>query len=262
MDRAVRTRFLDDYRKIRHAEGRGSDDPSYYLALPYRDISGCNAAQWEIRGRSYRYFERTVLAACERRLGRALDILDLGAGNGWMSHRLAERNHKPVALDIFTDARDGLLAARRYAPSLPLVEADFDSLPFRGESFDLAIFNASIHYSPDYGRTLREARRCLRGDGRLVIIDSPIYKVREHGERMREERHQQFERQFGFRSDAMPSIEFFDEGMLDELARELRLEWRIHTPWYGWNWALRPWKARLKRRRPPSRFRILEGVFR
>ena len=36
----TRHRFLDDYIKIRHAEGRGSQDAAYYLALPYRDITG------------------------------------------------------------------------------------------------------------------------------------------------------------------------------------------------------------------------------
>ena len=37
---AERQRFLEDYSRIRQAEGRGSDDPAYYLALPYRDLSG------------------------------------------------------------------------------------------------------------------------------------------------------------------------------------------------------------------------------
>ena len=36
-----------------------------------------------------------------------------------------------------------------------------------------------------------------------------MYKRREHGEMMREERHQQFERTYGFRSDTLPSIEYF-----------------------------------------------------
>ena len=47
---AERQRFLDDYLRIRRAEGRGSDDPAYYLALPYRDLSGALSAQWEMRG--------------------------------------------------------------------------------------------------------------------------------------------------------------------------------------------------------------------
>ena len=60
---ATRQRFLEDYVKIRHAEGRGSQDSSYYLALPYRDVTGRLQDQWNIRGASYRYLENRVPAA-------------------------------------------------------------------------------------------------------------------------------------------------------------------------------------------------------
>jgi SAM-dependent methyltransferase len=261
MAASVRHRFLEDYRTIRSAEGRGSMDSSYYRALPFQDLSGKNSAQWAIRAKSYRYFERKVLQPLEREMGKALDILDLGAGNCWMSYRLSLRKHKPVALDIFTDAMDGLGAARHYDHLFPLLEAEFDHLPFRESTFDLAVFNASIHYSTDYRRTLSELRRCLRPNGHFVIIDSPVYELREHGERMRAERHDDFEKRYGFRSDAMPSLEYFDEEMLAELASDLKIKWNVHRPWYGWKWWWRPWKARLQNRRPPSRFWILDGVF-
>ncbi len=257
----ARHRFLEDYRIIRGAEGRGSREAAYYRALPYQDLSGRNSAQWTIRGKSYRYFERNVLSEVEKRVGRGLDVLDLGAGNCWMSYRLALRHHRPVALDIFRDAMDGLGAARHYGYRFPLVETEFDYLPFRASSFDLAIFNASIHYSTNYRRTLDEVRRCLRPGAHLVIIDSPIYRLAEHGEKMRAERHSEFERRYGFRSDALPSLEYLDHQTIAELAEELKIKWRVHRPWYGWTWWWRPWKARLLGRRPPSRFWILDGVF-
>jgi hypothetical protein len=55
------------------------------------------------------------------------------------------------------------------------------------------------------------------------------------------------------------SIEYLDLATIDALARELGIDWRIHRPWYGVAWHLRPWKAHLKGARPPSRFWILEG---
>ena len=257
----ARYKFLHDYRTIRGAEGRGSGESAYYRALPYRDLSGRNSAQWSIRGRSYRYFERKILSRIEKQTDRGLDVLDLGAGNCWMSYRLSLRKHRPVALDIFTDAMDGLGAARHYGRRFSRLEAEFDQLPFRSSCFDLAIFNASIHYSTDYQRTLNELRRCLRPAGRFVIIDSPIYALPDHGEKMRAERHDAFEKRYGFRSDALPSLEYFDEPAIAALAEKLKIEWRIHRPWYGWKWCWRPWNARLRGRRPPSRFWILEGVF-
>jgi ubiquinone/menaquinone biosynthesis C-methylase UbiE len=261
MEQTARRQFLEDYRTIRHAESRGSDDAAYYLALPYRDLSARNARQWRIRAKSYRYFERKILAGIERAAGRSLDILDLGAGNAWMSYRLALRNHRPIALDIFNDPKDGLRAARVYPRRFPVLEAEFDQLPLPQASADIAVYNSSIHYSVNYCRTLAEARRVLRPGGSVVILDSPVYRKREHGEQMVAERHSKFERRYGFRSDSLPSIEYFDEAMLVELSRELNMTWTIHRPWYGWQWHLRPLKARLGGRRPPSRFWILVGRF-
>jgi SAM-dependent methyltransferase len=259
----TRQRFLDDYIKIRHAEGRGSLDSAYYLALPYRDITGRLEDQWSIRARSYRYLERRVLPPLEKQFGRPLRIADLGAGNCWLSYRLALRGHLPIAIDIQGDTLDGLGAGLHYQQhaAFPRVSAEFDDLPLAACSLDVAIYNASIHYSCDYRRTLTEIRRCLRPAGSFLIVDSPVYQRREHGEMMVRERHAQFQATYGFASDTLPSIEYFDREMLAELGRDLGISWQVHRPWYGWQWALRPWKARWSGKRPPSNFWILSGRF-
>lgn len=260
---ATRQRFLDDYIRIRHAEGRGSQDAEYYLELPYRDITGRLQDQWNIRAKSFTYLERRVLPPIERQFQRPLRIADLGAGNCWLSYRMALRGHRPVAVDILSDPLDGLAAGRHYQARAPFprLNAEFDALPLAPHSVDVAIYNASIHYSPDYRHTLAEIRRCLDPAGCFVIVDSPVYRRREHGEAMRRERHQQFQATYGFASDSLASIEYFDEEMLPELGRDLGIRWQIHKPWYGWQWAMRPWKARWKGKRPPSRFWILCGRF-
>jgi SAM-dependent methyltransferase len=260
---SARQRFLDDYIKIRHAEGRGSNDAEYYLALPYRDLSGKLQDQWTIRAASFTFLERRILPALEREQKRALRIADLGAGNCWLSYRLALRGHHPIAIDILADPLDGLAAGRHFQQraAFARVNGEFDDLPLASHSLDLAIYNASIHYSTDYRRTLSEIRRCLRPGGHFAIIDSPIYQRREHGEIMIRERRKHFQNTYGFTSSTLPSIEFFDLEMLSELGRDLGITWKIHKPWYGWQWAMRPWKARWKGKRPPSNFWILLGRF-
>jgi ubiquinone/menaquinone biosynthesis C-methylase UbiE len=259
---ASHQRFAEDYLRIRRAEGRGSDDPEYYFALPFCDLSGLLNAQWAMRGRTYRYFERKILAAME--CERSLDLLDVGAGCGWMSYRLALRGHRAAAVDLLTDGRDGLGAARHYLTRSQFgrFNTDFDQLPFADARFDAVIFNASVHYSSNYFRTFAEARRCLRPGGRIVILDSPVYKSREHGEMMRRERRREFAAKYGTESDHIGSVEYLDHAVLGELAREVGIEWRIHKPWYGLAWHSRPIKAWWKGARPPSRFWILEGIIR
>ena len=255
LSQSARHQFLEDYGRIRAAEGRGSCDDAYYQALPFDDLTGRNRDQWRIRARSFQYFVRRILPKPPCR------VLDIGAGNCWFSNRLAQMGHRPVAVDIFTDANDGLRASAHYATRFPVIEAEFDRLPFAEAHFDLAVFNSSIHYSQDYARTLAETSRCLRPGGSVVIVDSPVYFKREHGERMRQERRAFFQRQYGFASDALGSVEFFDLDELSRLARELRLHWTIYRPWYGWRWHLRPILARLRGHRPPSHFWILAGRF-
>lgn len=255
--------FFREYLTVRKAEGRGSDGADYYLALPYEDTTGKLSWQWEMRGKSYRFLERRVLPRLEREADRPLDVLDLGAGVGWLSYRLALRGHRPAAVDLLIDPLDGLGAARHYRDAVPTTfpkfQAEFDRLPFADEQFDLAIFNSSFHYAEDYRTTLQEVRRCLRWDGRVVVMDTPVYRRHQDGEQMREERHRQFEERYGFRSDSVPSIEYVDEGMLDRLARDLNIRWQIHRPWYGWRWHVRPLQSWWGKKRAPSRFWILVG---
>ncbi len=257
----ARRKFLDDYRYIRYSEGRGSDTSDYYRALPSCDPSRRDASMWAMRAKTYTYFVKHILKALEARERRSLDVLDLGAGNCWLSHRLSALGHRPVAVDIFNDERDGLRAARHYPNALRVIEADFDRLPLASNSFDLAIFNASFHYSVDYLRTLSEIRRCLRPSGLFLILDTPIYRLKEHGTRMVEERHAAFLKRYGFRSDALPSIEFLDIATLKTLENDLGIDWQILKPWYGWRWHIRPLNAWLRGRRPPSKFWIFVGKF-
>ncbi len=248
-------RFLAEYEMIRRAEGRGSTDPAYYRALPVVADDDLLRDQWRMRATSWRHARALVLdggAAPAR-------VLDLGAGLGWLSHQLARAGHHPVAVDLSVDDLDGLGAARHLDPMWPRVQAEFDHLPLADGEADVVIFNASLHYSVDYAVTLAEALRVLRPGGALVLMDSPIYRDAEAGRSMVSERQIDFEQRFGTRSDSVPSIGFLSVAMLDELAEGLGVTWQRVTPWYGWRWAVRPWRAKLRRQRERSRFEVVVG---
>jgi SAM-dependent methyltransferase len=254
--RAHFAKFVKDYEQVRKEEGRGSDNAEYYLALPFSDLTGRNAGQWSIRGKTFRYIERGILPGLTG--SPPLTILDLGAGNCWMSHRLAHLGHRPVAVDLLTNSQDGLGAASHYRGALPELfprfQAELDHLPFADAQFDCAIFNASFHYSENYDRTLEDAIRCLRPGGTVVIADSPTYGRELFGEQMRRERQDDFLKRFGFRSDALNSGEYLTPERMIALEARHDLEWKTDEIWYGMRWACRPWIAKWRKRRPPSQF--------
>src|SRR5215472_8385643 len=217
------SRFVAEYQSVRGREGRGSTSSDYYLALPFCDLSGRNRWQWAIRARTFAHFERQILPGIAALNPGGADILDIGAGNGWLSYRLARKGHHPVALDLIDNSFDGLGAARHYFSELsqpfPCFQAEMDRLPFASRQFDAVIFNASFHYSVDYEVTLAESLRCLRRPGFVVIADSPTYRRRKSGEQMIEERREDFRRRYGFASDSLPSKEYLTPQILSDLSR-------------------------------------------
>lgn len=251
-------RFIEEYERIRFAEGRGSEMEAFYLSLPYTDTSGRNCSQWQIRARSYDCLIAQVLKPNFPTSG--VRILDLGAGNCWMSFRLAVSGHHLCAVDLLTNVSDGLGAAENYRSHLPKLfprfRAELARLPFEDEQFDVAIFNASFHYAEDYEVVLREALRCVRPGGMVIITDTPWYSSEESGKKMISERNAIFLQRYGTASDSIRSLEFLTDARLSELEERLSIRWTIHTPRYGFRWAMRPLVAKLHNRREPSRFRI------
>jgi SAM-dependent methyltransferase len=168
-----------------------------------------------------------------------------------------------MAIDISIDAEDGLGAARRLAEGLdrpfPVVRAEFDHLPLADGAADVVIYNASLHYSTDVAVTLAEALRVLAPGGELVILDSPIYRSAASGGRMVAERKAAYLQRYGFASDALGSREYLIDADRTELGARFGLAWQRLVPWYGWRWAWRPWRARLRREREPARFEVWVG---
>lgn len=177
---AALEQFVEGYRSVRGREGRRRTTADYYRTLPVVDAADPQAAEWRIRRGTYAHLLRRVFAAAPQ----GMRVLDLGAGCGWLSHRLAELGHRAVAVDVLDDDADGLGAATHYAIRFATVQADFDLLPFAPEQFDLVAFNGSLHYAPDAAATLRGASRMLAPGGALAVMDSPMFEHDRDGEAM------------------------------------------------------------------------------
>jgi SAM-dependent methyltransferase len=259
-------RFRDAYAAHRAAEGRRCDDDQL-LTLPYLD-RGPLARQWRVRARTFDAFMRGIVRPAAARRGASLDVLDLGAGNAWLSYRAALAGHRAVAVDIRTDDVDGLGAGRPYVERsgparLRRIAASFAALPLHDRTFDLVVFNASLHYATDLARVIAEAARVCRPAGRIVILDSPFYRAERDGLAMVAEKHGTADREFGARAGdllALPFVEFLTASRLADASRAAGLAWRRRRVWYPLWYELRPIVARLHRRRPPSRFDLWEAA--
>jgi SAM-dependent methyltransferase len=251
--------FIREYEIVRKAEGRGSQDPQYYRALPFEDLSGKLSRDWTIRARSYQTLINEVLEPSEKFWNRPLKILDVGAGNCWLSNRLARRGHLVASVDLLANSSDGLGCHIFYETQFTPVQAEFDRLPFQDAQADLLVFNASLHYSTRFETSLGEAQRVLGSDGQLVILDTPIYHHPDSGRQMVSEREKQFSERYGFPSNALPSENFLTHKRFDGLAQSLGIHWQIIVPDYGLGWRLSRLRDRLRARREPAEFLLLIG---
>ena len=255
--RVSTAQFFQQYACHRAEEGRALRG-NELRALPY--VRGTPLArQWAVRGRSFEVLISRVVQPLAGR--KALDILDLGAGNGWLCYRVTRAGHRAVALDIRDDDIDGLGAAADLradsAGQLQCVKASFESLPFANHSFDIAIFNASLHYATELDRALAEAVRVSRSAGAVAVVDSPFYASESEGERMIAEKKAQAAARFGARAEILTSQNFIEFLTRERLAKaHSSLRWQRYRVRYPLWYQMRPLLAWLKGSRPPSRFDV------
>ncbi|HEU0117639.1 MAG TPA: methyltransferase domain-containing protein [Alphaproteobacteria bacterium] len=85
-------------------------------------------------------------------------ILDLGAHDGALAHRLAQRE------GVFVASMDLSARMARQAPK-PFVIGDEEFLPFAANSFDLIISNLSLHWVNDLPGALAQIKYALKPNG-------------------------------------------------------------------------------------------------
>src|SRR5207245_8221775 len=102
-------------------------------------------------------------------VGRLRDgesVLDLGAGTGRFAQLLSTTN-RVVAFD----SSGAMLRIARAKGPFECVEGDGHRLPFRANTFDLAMIVMVLHHLGDYAAALREIARVAR---RVVVATSDM----------------------------------------------------------------------------------------
>jgi SAM-dependent methyltransferase len=244
-------RFLNPYQTVRRAEGWGAPTAAYYRSLPLVPPTDPQREIWRVRAASFRALLRTI--STPRR------VLDVGAGNGWLTYQLARRGHVVAAVDVNDDPLDGLGAFGNYPLALKAYRADFSALPFGSAQFDCVIFNASLHYARDLSSTVAEALRVLAPAGMIVVMDSPLYRHAASGRAMFVDKTRGIKDHLGVEigNDVIGFLTFAD---FENLSCAFALNWRWTEPLVDVRWATRHWRARLRDEREPARFGLMMGT--
>ena len=111
--------------------------------------------------------------------GENLRILEIGCGNGWLSHRMAEiPGTKVLGSDInFTEIQQ---AGRVFydMPNLHFIYTGSED-SFKDRQFDEVVFAASIQYFQSLKAIIEKTKRLLLPGGMIHILDSPFYRPDE-----------------------------------------------------------------------------------
>lgn len=242
--------FARHYRAVRERDGYRVSSPDYYRRLPEVAAGDPHAAEWRVRRESYEHLQRFVLHPARR----PMRILDLGAGNGWLSHRLASQGHEVSALDRIADDLDGLGAARHYPARFVSVQASFDAPPFAAGQFDVVMFNGSLHYAPDVAATLASARRVLVDGGTLAVMDSPMFHDERSGRAMIADMVGRFECAYGIRDVVRMGAGYLTFGSLAQAVTNPGARARFIPSRGPVGWRVRREIARLRLGRAPAAF--------
>ncbi len=107
------------------------------------------------------------------RLTPAIDIADLGAGEGLISQLLAQRarqvwciDNSPRMVEVGTE-----LAQRNGLENLTYKLGDIEQVPLPDRSVDLAIFSQALHHAQRPQQAVSEAYRILRPGGQVLVLD-------------------------------------------------------------------------------------------
>lgn len=119
-------------------------------------------------------------------------LLEIGVGTGYYSLDLAEWVAPEGTLELFDLQRKFLdhvlrAAGDRGLTNLVASEGDATDLPYADASVDAVVLTAVLGEIPDGDAALREVRRVLKPDGRLVVgelFGDPHFTTRASLERM------------------------------------------------------------------------------
>jgi ubiquinone/menaquinone biosynthesis C-methylase UbiE len=179
---------INKSREAVTAEDDGSQFESLYLAARLREqriysddellrLPGIESyhphyREWKIRKKSSQSLI-SFLASQNRKMA----ILEIGCGNGWLSHQLSGIRESEVwGSDINQVELEQASRVFSGFGNLKFIEGDIRENLLTGKQFDVIVLAASIQYFPTLHEVMTPALRRLARHGEIHIIDSHFYE--------------------------------------------------------------------------------------
>ena len=163
--------FEEQYIRLRKKEGWLYSDEEVRQIPDLPNSSAEQAKIWKLRKKSAADF----LNYCNEKK-RPLKFLEIGCGNGWFSHKIAENNSGFSVVGTDINFHELKQAARVFQKNnLHFLLADIFNSPFPENEFDIIVFNGSIQYFPELKMIIEKAKTLLNTNGEIHILDSPFY---------------------------------------------------------------------------------------
>ena len=165
------TTFEKLYLMVRQKEQRVYSNAEL-MNLPETAVSHRHYYEWSVRKESCKN-----LIAYLKKKNQFLKILEIGCGNGWLSHKLAEiPDTEVIGLDInLTELQQ---AAHVFTNSnLQFVYGDIREHILESRQFDIIIFAGTIPYFSSLTEIIHSTLEKLAAGGEIHIMDSFLYNT-------------------------------------------------------------------------------------
>ncbi|MFC1696826.1 class I SAM-dependent methyltransferase [Nanoarchaeota archaeon] len=104
-------------------------------------------------------------------------IIDLGCGSGIYADLLIKKGAKVFGIDI---SKKLIEIAKQEVPKGKFKVANFEKLPYKKHTFDIAISALALHYVKDWNKVFKEVNRVLKKGGIFIFsTGNPVMEVRE-----------------------------------------------------------------------------------
>lgn len=172
--KSIHEDFVKQYIDARKKEHRLYTNKQV-IQLPDVPASHELYKEWQVRKTS-----AEMIVHYLRKKKKALKILEVGCGNGWLSAAMAKvKNSNVTGIDINDIELSQAKEVFQHIPNVRFICTDIDEPVLKQQPFDIIVFAASIQYFESVNHVIKTALSLLSRSGEIHIIDTHFYKTTE-----------------------------------------------------------------------------------